>query len=123
MVDVPDATSLGQRHRITNGHLYKVVLDRCVNQIVHASKTTDKSYTIFTVPSFLIGVTLYKVPDCILYIIQHLSSKNYKVSYIEPCYIHIDWGKRIQFDKNSEYIKEIIKKNPGTRIEFVYETD
>ncbi len=122
-MEIPDATSLRQSNNTThnNNKIYNVVLDRCVQQIIHTNKTSDKTYTIFTVPTFLLGVVLYNMSTCMLYIIEELSRKNYIVKMIEPNYIHIDWGKRINFNKNSDYIKKLLQKNPDAKIEFVYE--
>ena len=122
-MDIPDATSLRQTNTAfdNNTRIYKVVLDRCVQQILYTNSTSNKTYTIFTVPEFLLGVVLYSKSACILYIMEELSRKNYIVKLIEPSYIHIDWGKRINFNKNSDYIKKLLEKNPDAKIEFVYE--
>lgn len=122
-MEIPDATSLRRSNTVgsDNNKMYKIVLERCVEHIIYTNKTSDRTWTIFTVPMFLLGMVLYSMPACILYIMEELSRKNYIVKLIEPNYIHIDWGKRINFNKNSEYIKKILEKNPGTKIEFVYE--
>jgi hypothetical protein len=122
-MEIPEASSLrkGVDRISKNNKIYNVVLDRCVQQIIHTSNTSNKTYTIFTVPTFLLGVVLYSTSNCILYIIEELSRKNYIVKLIEPNYIHIDWGKRINFNKNSDYIKKLLEKNPDAKIEFVYE--
>ena len=123
-MDIPDATTLQRgtaSNKSVNNKIYHVVLKRCVDQIIQTSKTTDKTYTVFTVPVFLLGVPLYNKSSCILYLIEELSKKNYIAKYIEPMYLHIDWGKRVYFDKNSKYIKTVLEKHPDAKIEFVYQ--
>lgn len=121
---IPDASSLRRTEIVkkeSNNKIYEVVLERCVDQIVHTSETTDKTYTLFSVPLFLIGVPLYNKTSCVMFLMSELSKKNYIAKFIEPMYLHIDWGKRVFFDNNSKYIKKILEKHPDAKIEFVYQ--
>jgi hypothetical protein len=122
-MEIPDAETLSssKHKRITDSKLYSVVLEKCVEKILYTSTTTDKTYTIFDVPLFMLGVPLYNPTSCIMFLINELSRKNYITRFIEPIHLHIDWGKRTNFNKNSEYIKKLLAKHPNTKIDFVYE--
>jgi len=56
----------------------------------------------------------------VMYIIERLSQKNYATKFLEPNYLHIDWGVKKNFNNNSQYIKKLLEKYPGTTIDFVY---
>ena len=121
-IDIPDAHSLLRTKAQTteNLQIYNTVLQKCIDQIEYTNRTTDKPYTIFSVPLFLLGSYLYNKSTCIMYLINKLEGKNYIARYIDPMYIHIDWGQRVEFDNNSKYIKKILEKHPDAKIEFVY---
>lgn len=119
-MEIPNAESL-QSPKNTNNKIYNPVLCRCIEKVIRASKTTNKSYTIFEIPNFLLGVPQYTISSCVLYLITELSRKNYIVNFIAPNYLHIDWGKRINLDRNSKNIKKILEKNPNMKIEFCYD--
>jgi len=118
-MNIPTAESL-QQSKYVDYRIYHPVLSKCIERIVHASKTSEKSWIVFEVPSFLLGVPQYNISICIYYLSTELAKKNYLTTFINPVYIHIDWGKKSKLDKNSKYIKKILDKHPDSKIEFIY---
>jgi len=74
--------------------------------------------------------------SCILFLIDHLKSKGYRVEIVpsfvaennlqqKGVYLRIDWGTRNQSNSDKEYFKrkakELLKKHPNSnRVEFIY---
>lgn len=115
---IPDAHSLIKPE--TERAAYLPVLNKCIEQIVQVNNTTAKTYTIFQVPMFIIGSPLYNKTRCVMFLLEQLVKKNYIAKYIDPNYIHVDWGKRVKLGDNSKAIKKLLEKYPDTKIEFVY---
>ena len=119
---IPDAKTLQNDHvkQKRDDDTYNLVLQRCIEKIIYVNKMTEKTYTIFEVPMFILGKPLYNVTQCVMYIIERLSQKNYATKFLEPNYLHIDWSVKKNFNNNSQYIKKLLEKYPGTTIDFVY---
>lgn len=120
-MNVPKISNLQktQNERIEemNG-IYKVVLKKCNEKIIHTSKHSNKSFTIFQVPKLLIGQPMYNIKSCIYYIIHELSKNGYYIEYIEPYFIYIDWGSNIISKETS---LELLKLFPNVKnIEYIY---
>lgn len=112
--------------------IFQSVLNKCVEKIIYTNRYTDKTFVIFEVPKVLVGYPTYDYTTCILYIINQLSNKQYKVSFIDPFYLYIDWGtnnipentphKHSDNNKLKKQTRELLKKFPNTsRVKYVYE--
>ena len=55
------------------------------------SSSCNYYYTIYDVPEFLIGHTLYCYSDCCTYIINKLERNNFKVIFYKPNILFISW--------------------------------
>ena len=122
-MNVPKISNLQktQNERIEemNG-IYKVVLKKCNEKIIHTSKHSNKSFTIFQVPKLLIGQPMYNIKSCIYYIIHELSKNGYYIEYIEPYFIYIDWGSN-STKISKETSLELLKLFPNVKnIEYIY---
>jgi len=140
---IPSIDSLHkERHQkdTTRNDIYTIVLNKCIEKIIHANRHTDKTYIIFEVPNILIGYPMYDMKSCILFIINQLVQKQYLVEFVEPHYLYIDWGcKGTVIDKYQsststagntsigkklqKHTREILKRYPKADIEFVLEDD
>ena len=111
--------------------IFSSVLSKCVEKIIYTNRYTDKTFVIFEVPKILVGSPTYDYKICILYIINELSKKQYKVSFIDPFYLYIDWGTNNMSSENTpiksdnklkKQTKELLKKFPNTsRVQYIYE--
>jgi len=104
--------------------VFILVLNKCIEKIVYTNKNTDKTFILFELPKILIGFPYYDIKTCMAYLIKKLSDNNYKVDFIEPFYLYIDWGT-IQKDMHSEKLKsktkELLKKFPNVgKVVFEY---
>ena len=103
---------------------YILVLNKCIEKIVYTNKHTDQTYIFFDVPRFLIDYPFYDMNSCVMFIMNKLVPNNYKVSFIAPFYIYIDWSTETTFNKIPDKLrlqtKELLKKYPETT-KVVYE--
>lgn len=110
--------------------VFTLVLNKCVEKIIFTNKNTDKTFIFFEVPKILIGFPFYDMKSCIIFIINKLLKEGYKVNFLEPFYLYIDWGSNSTLDslppllddKIKEKTKELLKKYPNaSKIVFEYE--
>lgn len=132
----PTIPSISSLHTVKNEQqenkksIMRIVLNKCIEKIVYTNRHTDKTFVIFEVPKLLIGYPSYDMQSCILYLLQKLSSAGYKVDFIEPFYLYIDWTVREPTPPNntpslpvlSTQAKQLLQKFPNSTVEFVYET-
>jgi hypothetical protein len=76
--------------------IFNIVLTKCIEKIVYTNRYTDHTYIFFEVPKMLIGAPNYDMKSCIVFLMNELSKENYKVLFVEPLYIYIDWGTNVQ---------------------------
>ncbi len=97
--------------------VFDIVLKKCIEGILFTNKN-NKTFFIFEVPKIIIGEPLYNYKVCLLYIIDKLKMKKYKVEFIEPNGLYIDWA-----ESNSslrKHTEELLKKFPNvSEIEYI----
>lgn len=119
--------------------IFTIVLNKCIDQILETNTRTEHTFIYFEVPNIIIGFPGYDRLACIHFLINELTKENYKVEFIEPFYLYIDWSKSskpktidnlvIQNiiptsnpEKLRQQTKEILKKYPNaSKIVFEYE--
>jgi hypothetical protein len=131
MSKIPSIESLIQEKNIKDNskqEIFNIVLKKCIDKIIYTNRHTDKTFVIFEVPKILIGYPSYDINSCIRFLIAELSRKKYLVNFIEPFYLYIDWGSLSINGQNvagssnlKEQTKLLLKKFPGSKIEYVYE--
>lgn len=107
--------------------IYEVVKKRCIEKIRHANRTSTVKSIICDIP-LVSNDPLYDIQECVKYIQKSFSTHGYKVEFITPNFIVIDWSKpslpqfqdsRLQ-DKLFEHTKELLGKYPDIhKVEYV----
>lgn len=136
---IPSITALHKEKSIKENskeNIFSIVLNKCVEKIIYTNRHTSQTYIIFEVPKILIGYPNYDMKSCILFLINKLSHSHYRVDFIEPFYLYIDWSspdhtvasssKKIisKTQKLELQTKALLSKFPNTsKIEYVYEDD
>lgn len=139
---IPDISNLHAEKMIkeqSRNEIFDIVLNKCIDQIVETNARTEHTFIYFEVPNIIIGFPGYDRLACVHFLINKLSKKNYKVEFIEPFYLYIDWSRHdkpktidnllIQNiiptsnpNKLREQTKEILKKYPNaSKIVFEYD--
>ena len=119
--------------------IFTIVLNKCIEQIMETNSRTEHTFIYFEVPNIIIGFPGYDRLACVHFLIQELTKENYKVEFIEPFYLYIDWSKNTKSKtidnlmiqniiptsnpgKLREQTKELLKKYPNaSKIVFEYE--
>lgn len=100
---------------------YNLVLNKCIEKIIFTNQYTDKTFIYFEIPYFLIGFQSYDRLACIKFLIEKLSEKHYKVEFIEPCYLWIDWGtniKTVHHSSDTQFIQKLIPTSNPEKLEY-----
>ena len=107
--------SINQLHREIEDRMekkknvYSKILDKCYQRIIITNKKNNNCYCFFSCPTFIFGVPLYNITNCVIYIMEDLSSKGFQVQYTHPNLLYISWFKRsnsIEYKKQSKPVKE-----------------
>lgn len=120
--------------------IFTIVLNKCIEQILETNNKKNQTYLYFEVPNIIIGFQEYDRLACIHYLIHELSREGYKVEFVEPVYLYIDWSTNILKPKSidsmvmqnviptsnperlKQQTKELLKKYPhASKIVFEYE--
>ena len=71
--------------------IYDKIYDIIEKKIISSSKY-NYYYTIYEVPEFLIGYTLYSFDDCCNYLQNKLKNNNFTVIFYSPNILFISWN-------------------------------
>ena len=87
---------------------FTTVLEKCHSKIRRASEK-ELYECIYDVPEFVVGLPVYKITDCIIFLFENLKENGFNVKYHYPKFLYISW-KPVNVDK---YIldKNIINVN------------
>lgn len=123
-MSVPNISDLhrerGSKERKRNGD-FGIILQQCIDNIVYTNKYTDNTFIFFTVPEILISAPFYSLKDCIVYIMKKLQKSGYRVHFIEPNHIYVDWGSdRSLRGKIKSQTEQILKQFPSAS-EIIFE--
>lgn len=138
---IPNINKLHEERNIkeqARNEIFNIVLNKCIDQIIQTNSRTDYTFIYFEVPNIIIGFPGYDRVACIHFLINELKKENYKVEFIEPYYLYIDWSKSAKVqtidnlmlqniiptsnpEKLRKQTKELLKKYPNTsKIVFEY---
>ncbi len=119
MNNIPSIESLHKEKQMKNEHkdkIFDIVLSKCIAQIKDINLKTSYTYTYFEVPNIIIGSPYYDKMGCVKYLMNKLFHKNFRVEFIEPFYLYIDWGTfkntTNSLDNLEKKAKELLKKYP-----------
>ena len=101
MININDLYLEKQEKEKNKKNIYDNVLQKCHNKIVTSSKTNPyDQWCYFVIPKFIYGIPLYNQPECINYLVTHLTKNGFTISYTHPNLLIITW-----FKENSKLIQ------------------
>mgnify|MGYP006135207227 CR=1 FL=1 len=92
--DIQHIQNNKDRYRL---QVYKRLLERCYIKIKSASDNEQK-YCLYKVDEFVFGEPIYKLPECILFIITNLKNSGFLIKYYKPNVIYITWNIKRNFN-------------------------
>lgn len=72
--------------------IYEEILEKCFHRI-QSSVIRDDPFALFVVPDFIVGKPKFNFGNCIQYVIFRLKNNGFKVKYIYPNALQVEWGK------------------------------
>jgi hypothetical protein len=104
-LNIKDIEAIKKKKEHRQNESFEVILDACFKQIRKRVEIfPEESVMFFDVPDFMLGYPLYKLEDCLKYVIDKLIRNGYHVKYIFPRVLCISWN--ISSDKNNkEYLQ------------------
>ena len=105
---------INQKH-IKRLEKYDDILKKCHCRIKYYS-SIQRTYCFFQIPEFIFGIPLYNVIELRTYIINSLQNNGFKILYIDPNWLFINWDikkdtKKIAQPKKNETKPEKIYKS------------
>ena len=82
--------------------IYEKILDLCYQRILNNNKKSDEYTCTYIVPNVVFGLPLYDVNECVTFIINKLTEKEFDIVFAYPTTIHISW-KPVDKYKAIEY--------------------
>lgn len=71
--------------------VYEQILKLSYKRIVAENKKNNFCCCTFACPKYVYGLPLYNITNCIIYIMEDLRSKGFKVEYLGQNLVYIDW--------------------------------
>jgi hypothetical protein len=100
-LNIKDIEAIRQKKIHKQNESFEVILDSCFKQIrKRVELFPDVNVMFFDVPDFMLGYPLYKLEDCLKYVIGKIMSNGYNVKYIFPRVLCISWNN--DTDKNKK---------------------
>lgn len=91
-ISIQDLYDMQDRKEKEKIEIYNKILDKFYEKIKYLSKMGRVDF-FYNLPDILYGLPLYDKNACICYIIYKLRSAKFKVEYVYPSGIHINWDK------------------------------
>ena len=88
-----NALDLGKKQKEKENSKY-IIYDKIYKNIekkILMSSSCNYYYTIYEVPEFLVGYTLFCFNDCCDYLENKLKQNNFKISFYKPNILFITW--------------------------------
>lgn len=90
-LSVQDVHHTLAKRKLRQYESFERVLELCFKKIRRFTDI-EKTFCLYEVPEFIVSYPLYDLNECILYIIDKLQLQGFKVQYIFPNVLKIDWG-------------------------------
>lgn len=90
-LNVRELTKQLQTRQQKRNQSFEKVLEICYNSI---RRNADKNqlFCFFEVPEFIIGLPVYDLNECILYVVEKLRSNDFLVKYYFPRILYVSWN-------------------------------
>ena len=93
MINIKDIRAIQERRIKRQKESFEVILSNCFKQIKKQVEMFPyKTFFYFDVPEFMLGYPLYKLEDCLMFLIDNIKHNGYQVQYIFPRILLISWA-------------------------------
>ena len=74
--------------------IYQSVYEKCIQRIQNSNQKTTDCCCFFECPTFIFGIPLFDLGNCVSFIMNELMKKGFEVYYTHPNLIYISWKKK-----------------------------
>ena len=74
--------------------IYGRILEQVHQKIKLTSRSSDDKFCFFSVPTYVYGLPLFDVNNCIIYLTQKLSDNGFEIRYTHPNLLLIAWYEK-----------------------------
>ena len=92
-LNINDLYETSNNKNIMRLRIFDDVLKKIHTRIKY-NATHEKMYCFYQIPEFIIGVPLYDINDLQKYLINSLKKDGFRVLYVEPNWLFINWDKK-----------------------------
>ena len=85
---------------------------KCIHNRIKLYAKHERTYCFYQIPEFIIGVPLYDINDLQKYLINSLKKDGFRVLYVEPNWLFINWEtiqKKSKIKLRPKYKKDNFK--------------
>ena len=93
MMNIKDIHAIQERRLKRQMESFEIILSNCFKQIrKQVEMFPSKMFFYFDVPEFMLGYPLYKLEDCLMFLVENIKNNGYQVQYIFPRILLISWA-------------------------------
>tara|TARA_B100001094_G_scaffold140530_1_gene136185 strand:+ start:2232 stop:2657 length:426 start_codon:yes stop_codon:yes gene_type:complete len=110
-LNINDLYETSNNKNIMRLRIFDDVLKKIHTRIKY-NATHEKMYCFYQIPEFIIGVPLYDINDLQKYLINSLKKDGFRVLYVEPNWLFINWEtiqKKSKIKLRPKYKKDNFK--------------
>jgi len=90
MINVDKLKKDAEERRKFKKKCFKKILDMTLTKIEFVAKTNITN-TWFEIPMFVLGFPSFEIEDCANYIMKRLKKNGFKVFFLKPNFLFINW--------------------------------
>jgi hypothetical protein len=94
MLNINNLHSEIEKRENRKNKTYQTILEKVQYRIITVNKKSNDCYCFYLVPTFIFGVPLYDMTKCIIYIMEDLIGRGFKVNYTHPNLLYISWKEK-----------------------------
>lgn len=106
MLSLSELAKIHKQKQKNKTKTYEVILNKCYKQIRHMAER-NQTFCYYTVPMYVMGLPLYDINACIVYILIHLQKKGFIIQMAQSNIVYISWKHIHQVSKNTSNIRPI----------------
>lgn len=125
MLSLSELAKIHKKKQKSKTKTYDTILNKCHTQIRNMAKM-DKTFCYYIVPLYVLGLPLYDINACIVYLLLNLKKKGFYVQMADTQTIYISWKhiyeqniqeKQISNSRNnwSEQNQRFVQNRPTQR--------
>lgn len=103
MINIEELHRNQEKRGESNEKVYQEVLKKIHQVIIITSKTTPNKFCFYLVPTYIYGLPLFNINECIIYLVAKLSENGFDVRYTHPNLLLISWLVKPNKESKKKY--------------------